>query len=82
MVDGELIVLSRYKEADSQVDIYICTRSRDYLSDRDIQQYVVRILSPFSPALTSITPVSKLLIHITHTHPKTKSGAILERRAL
>lgn len=33
------------------------------------------------PVLISITPVSKLLTHITHTHPKIKVNAILELRA-
>ena len=37
-----------------------------------------RILTHSHPGLT---PVSKILTHITHTHPKIKTNAILELRA-
>ena len=33
------------------------------------------------PVLTSITPVSKVLTHLTHTHPKTNFLAILDSKA-
>jgi hypothetical protein len=39
------------------------------------------MLTRSHPVLTSITPVSKVLAHITHTHPKIKSDAILGLRA-
>ena len=39
------------------------------------------LTTPSHPVLTSITPVSKILTYITHTHPKIKSDAILGLRA-
>jgi hypothetical protein len=39
------------------------------------------ILTHSHPIITSITPIFKVLTHITHTHPKIKSDAILGLRA-
>jgi hypothetical protein len=36
------------------------------------------VLTRSHPVLTSITPVSKLLTHIIHTHPEIKSDVILD----
>ena len=41
----------------------------------------VRILTRSHPVLTPLTPVSRILTHITHTHPNTKINAALSCRA-
>jgi hypothetical protein len=47
----------------------------------DLGENPCPILTHSHPVLTSITPVSKVLTHLTYTRPKIKSDAILELNA-
>lgn len=47
----------------------------------DLGENPLPVLTRSHPVLTSINPVSKVLTHITHTHPKIKSDTVLKLRA-